>query len=79
MSQPQAAGLSAIGLSKHKDRGLLGKLKDKALGTREEREAEWRRRQEAVSRYATLQPRSESDTLYRIAFVWKRSDSVSSR
>ena len=60
------------------DRWFWEKLKDTAIGTREERIAEWHRRQEEASRYATSQLRSESDTLHRIAFVWKSSDSVPS-
>ena len=61
-SQPQAASTSATGSGKPKDRGLLGKLKDKAIGTKEERRVEWRRRQEEVSRYPSSRPGSESDT-----------------
>jgi len=45
-SQPQPISAPATGSKKRKGRGLFGKLKDKAVGTKEEREAEWRRRQE---------------------------------
>jgi len=44
--RPQAISVSAADSSKHKDRGFFGKLKDKTIGTKEEREAEKRRRQE---------------------------------
>jgi len=53
LSQPQVASISTPGSSKRKDRGLLGKLKDKTIGTKEEREAEKKRRQEEVIRHAT--------------------------
>ena len=53
---------------KRTDRGLLGGLKDEAIRTKEEREAE-KRRQEEVIRYATDQLRFDSDPLHRIAVV----------
>lgn len=48
LSQPQAASISSANSDKHKDRGFFGKLKDKTIGTKEEREAEKKRRQEEV-------------------------------
>jgi len=78
-SQPQATSISAADSNKRKDRGFLGKLKDKTIGTKEEREAEKKRRQEEVIRHATGQLQSVADSLHRIVFGWKRSDSVPSR
>jgi len=60
-SKPQAPSTSPTKLTKRKDRGLLGKLKDKAIGTKEEREAEKKRKQEEVIRYVTDQLRFEAD------------------
>ena len=63
-SQSQATSTPAAKLKKHKDqgdRGLLGKLKDKAIGTKEQREADKRRRQELVIRCDTAKLRSEAD------------------
>jgi len=77
VSKPQAASLSATGIQQA--RVLWEKLKEKAFGTDEERLAEWKRRQEAVSRYAAGQLWPKPDTLRRIAFVWKRSDYVPRR
>jgi len=45
-NEPQVTGISTTNSSKRKDRGFLGKLKDKAIGTKEEREAEKKRKQE---------------------------------
>ena len=72
-SRPQPASTSAATSSKPKDRPFFGKLKDKAIGTKEEREAEKRRKREEVIRYVTRQLRFEADYLHRIVFVWKRS------
>ena len=62
-SRPQASSTSPTKLKKRndRDRGFLGKLKDKAIGTKEEREAEKRRRQEEVIRCVTGQLRFEAD------------------
>ena len=60
-SRPQSTSTPAAKLTKRRDRGLLGKLKDKAIGTKEEREAEKRRRQEEVIRYVTGQLRFEAN------------------
>jgi hypothetical protein len=46
---------------KRKDRSFLGKLKDKTIGTKEEREAESRRRHEMVIHYAIGQLRPDAD------------------
>jgi len=43
------------------DRGFLVKLKDIAIGIKEEHEAEQRRRQEEVTCYVTSQLRFEAD------------------
>jgi hypothetical protein len=56
-SKPQATSTPAAKLSKRKDRGFLGKLKDKTIGTKEEREAEKKRKQEEVTRCVTGQLR----------------------
>ena len=53
-SRPQTTGTPAAKLSKRKDRNFLGKLKDKAIGTKEERQAEKQRRREEVIRYAIV-------------------------
>jgi hypothetical protein len=45
-SRPKPASTSTAPSSKPKDRRFFGKLKDKAIGTKEEREAEKRRRRE---------------------------------
>jgi len=60
-SRPQATSTSPAKLKKRNDRGFLGKLKDKAIGTKEEREAEKKRRQEEVIRCVTGQLRFEAD------------------
>ena len=50
-SRPKPTTTSAAKSSKPKDRHFFGKLKDKAIGTKEEREAEKRRRREEVIYY----------------------------
>jgi len=45
-SKPQSTSTSPAKLKKRTDRGFLGKLKDKTIGTKEEREAEKKRKQE---------------------------------
>lgn len=78
-TRPQSTSIPAADSKKRKDRSFLGKLKDKTIGTKEEREAESRRRHEMVIHYAIGQLRPDADFLRRIVFVWKRSDSVPRR